>query len=185
MSTSPIRQYETFEVPVFLEDIGQEIVILAGVVAVYAVVRAHYSRHVGLAYADLEGQEVALAHRALVDVHVHGIASALLIVQGIVLDVADDVLVLGTFDDLSDNFSGEDGVFAHVLEGAAIAGFAGDVHSAAQRHVVALRAQFAADKRSVLMRGFEIPTCRAGHAGGERRGIAPILATHSDSVGGI
>src|SRR6266576_2253507 len=185
MSPSPIRHDEAFELPVLLEDIGEEIVILAGVVAVEAVVRAHDGRHVGLPYADLESEKVTLAHCSLVDVHVYGVTSTFLVVQGIVLDVADDVLVLRALDDLSNDFASQDRVLAHVLERTAIAGFAGDVHASPQRHVVTLRAQLAADQRSILMRSIQIPAGRASHARGERRRITSVLSTHSDAVGGV
>jgi hypothetical protein len=46
-------------------------------------------------------------------------------------------------NEVANQRSGQDGVFAKVLEGAPVARLAGEVHAAAEGHVVALRAQFA------------------------------------------
>ncbi len=54
------------------------------------------------------------------------------------LDVADDVLGLLALDAVADQRACEDGVFAHVLEGASVARLASQVDAAAEGHVVAL-----------------------------------------------
>ena len=77
---------------VLLQDLVEQVVVLAGVVAVDEVVGAHHRRRLGDSDGDLEGEQVGLAHGPLVEQDVHDGASGLLIVERIVLDVAHDVL---------------------------------------------------------------------------------------------
>ena len=71
---------------------------------------------------------------------------------------------------------GEDGVFAGVLEVAAVARLAGEVHAAADGHVVALRAQLAPDDLAVQVGRVGIPRCGERDDGGEQRGVAAVAA---------
>ena len=66
---------------------------------------------------------------------------------------------------IADERAGEDRIFAQIFKGAAVARFARDVRAAAERHVVALRAQFFAD---------EAPYEQA--ASGSQLAAAPMLA---------
>src|SRR4029077_15664101 len=98
---------------------------------------------------------------AFVHVHIDGIAPALLIVQGVVLDVPDHVLTLLALYPMTDHRAGENRVLAHVLERSAMARLAGQIPAAAQGHVVALRAQLTPDQRPVLLSEIDIPGRRA------------------------
>jgi hypothetical protein len=91
-----------------------------------------------------------------------------------VLDVADDVLGLFALDAVADQRAGENGVFALVFEGASVARLAGEVGAAAEGHVVALGAQFAANERAVVAGGFGVPTGGCAEVGGQRGGVAAI-----------
>ena len=64
--------------------------------------------------------------------HVAAVPSGFLIVEGIVFDVADDLLALQPLDELRDGLSGEDGVFARVFEIPSVARLAHEVHARAQ-----------------------------------------------------
>src|ERR1700722_6942888 len=88
---APIGEYESFEVPVFLQEIVEEVFVLAGIVAVETIVGAHDGGDVGLLDPDLEGEKIALSGRALVDIDVDGVAATLLIVEGVMLDIAEDM----------------------------------------------------------------------------------------------
>jgi hypothetical protein len=76
-----------------------------------------------------------------------------------VFDVADNTLRLQRLHLRAHQLAGQDRVFALILENAAVARLARQVHTAAQGHVVALIAQFRADQRAVLARQFQVP-CR-------------------------
>src|SRR5271157_252119 len=108
--------------------------------------------------ANFECQQIGLVQHALVDDGVDFIAATLLIIYGVMLDVADDVLRLLALDAIADQGSGQNRIFAHVFEGAAVARLAGYVRAAAERHVVALGAELATDQGSVFASGLRIPT---------------------------
>src|ERR1039458_3418587 len=40
--SSPVGEHESLEVPILLQNVGKEILVLAGIDAVQAVIRAHY-----------------------------------------------------------------------------------------------------------------------------------------------
>ena len=183
VGSSPIGENESLKLPVLLQKISEQILVFAGIVAVQAVVRTHHTRDIGFLDTDFEGQQVTFARRALVDGDVHRIASTLLIVQGIVLDVAKHMLCLDPPDHRSHHLARQHWVLAHVLERAAIARLASEVHSSAQRHVVALCAQFTADQRPVFESALQIPTRSARHTRGKRCRVAPILAAHTHAIG--
>src|SRR5271165_504019 len=121
----PVGYDETLESQVLFQDVGQQIFVFASIVAVHAIVGAHDGGGVRLAQTDLKGQQVGFPRRAYVDVDIHGVAPALLIVQRVVLDVADDMLRLLSFHDGTEHSAGENRVFAQVLKRPAIARLAG------------------------------------------------------------
>ena len=154
---APVGEDPALEFEVFLEDLVEEVVVLAGVVALDEVVGAHDAGGVGDGDGDLEGEEVGFAHGFLVEQNVDDVAPGLLIVEGVVLDVVHDVLGEDAFFEMTGHGSGEHGIFTGVLEVAAVAGFASDVDAAADGHVEALGAEFAADDRAVEEGGVGVP----------------------------
>ena len=183
--SAPVREHKAGELPLRLQHLVHQPVVFAGVSSVHLVVAAHDRGGMALLDADLEGQQVGLMRGALVDDGVDAVARGFLVVEGVMLDVADDVLGLGALNEPRHQVSGQDGVLAEVLEGAPIARFAGDVHAAAEGHVVALRAQFRADQLAVFVGGVRIPACRRGLVGGQRRGVAPVHAARPHAVGRV
>src|ERR1017187_6190378 len=95
--------------------------------------------------------------RPLVDNHVDFVATALLIVDGVMLDVADHMLRLLALDAIAYQGSRQNGIFAEVLEGASIARLASDVGAAAEGHVIALCTQLASNQSAVCTRGLRVP----------------------------
>ena len=185
MRRLPIRHDKPFEVPVFLQDVGQQILVFARVVSIHTVVSAHDRGWIPLAHANLERQQIAFSHRTLIDVGVDGIAPTLLIVHRVMLDVANDVLSLRSPNQRSDHSPGEDWVLAQVLKRAAIARLASQIHASAEGHIVALRSQFATDQRSILIGCIQVPTRGCGQIGGQGGGVAAILPALPHSVGGV
>ena len=109
MGGPPIRHHEARKLPISLENVVQQMRVLAGVHAIHQVVGAHDGLHIGVLDADLEGQQVALAHAPFVDLSIGGGAARLLIVQGEVLDAADHVLGLNGVDVRGGDLAGQDG----------------------------------------------------------------------------
>jgi hypothetical protein len=181
----PVGEDEAFEAEVALEDLVEEIVVFAGPVALDAVVGAHDGERVGDVERDLEGEEVGLAHGAMVEMHVDGVAKGFLIVEGVVFDVADDLVGLDAAGEVADFGAGEEWVFAGVLEVAAVARLAHEVHASADGHVVALVAEFAADDGTVEEGGVGIPGGGEAEDGGKQGGIATVAGGHADTDGGV
>ncbi len=128
---APIGNDEAGKMPTGSEHVGEQIFIFAGEVTVECVIGTHDRSRTPHFDADVKSQQITFLHGALADNYVHFIAPALLIVEGVMFNIADDVLSLLAFDSVADQCSGEDWVFAHVFEGSAVARIAGDVHAAA------------------------------------------------------
>ena len=139
----------------------------------------------GHADGDLEGEQVALAGSALVDFDVDGGAAGFLVVEGVVLDVAHDLVGLDAAGELADHGSGENGIFAGVFEVAAVAGIAGEVDAAADGHVVAHVAELAADDGAEEEEGILIPAARGAEHGGQQRGVVTALRGEANADGGV
>ncbi len=92
VSRGPVGENPALELEVLLEDLIQQVVVLAGPVAIHEVVGAHHGGGIGDSDGDLEGQQIGLAHGLLVELRVDDVASGLLIVDRVVLDVAHHVL---------------------------------------------------------------------------------------------
>ena len=54
VGSSPVGENESFEFPVVLQHVGEQIFVLAGIVSVHAVVRTHDRAYVGIQHSDLE-----------------------------------------------------------------------------------------------------------------------------------
>ncbi len=185
VGSAPVRDHEALEAPVFLEHIREGVFVLAGIVTVDGVVGAHHRAWLSDIDPNMEGQQIGLLHGPLADDHVDLVTAALLVVHDVVLDIADDMLGLLTFDPVAYQRAGQQRIFALVLKGSAIARLASQVDAAAERHVVALGAQLAANQCAIVTGRFRIPTGRRGYVGRQRGGVTPVLGTHPNPVGGV
>ena len=183
MGATPVGEDEALEVPIVLEDLVEGEVVLAGVVAVDMVVGAHDSGRVGETDGDLEGEQVSFAEGARVDDCVEGVAAGLLIVEDVVFDVSHDVVGLDAEGELANHCAGEDGIFAGVLEVAAIARLADEIDSAADGHVEALVAKLAADDGAVEEGSVRIPGRRHAEDGGKQGGVTALKSGHAYTNG--
>ena len=118
---------------------------LTGKVAVHAVIGAHDGGGFALFDADFKRQQLAFARGALADCDVDGVAAALLVVERIVLDVANDIRRLRSFDKLCNQRSRQYRIFTQILKGAAVARIARKINTPAERHVEYQCAQLTAD----------------------------------------
>src|ERR1700760_629241 len=76
-------------------------------------------------------------------------------------------------------------IFALVLKGSSVARLAGQIDPTAERHVVALSAEFPADQRAVFAGSFGIPGGGSGDVGGQGSGVTAVLGAHPDPVGSV
>ncbi len=157
MRATPIGNNEAREMEVLPKDIGEQVAVFAGEIAIHAVVRAHESAGIGNPEGDFKGAQIGFPHRALVDVGVYGVAAALLVVDGIVLQIADDVLGLHALDKVANQRAGLQRIFALVFEGTAVTRLTRKVDASAERHAIALGPQLTADQGAIFKRGLRIP----------------------------
>ena len=172
----PVGHHHAVEAPLLADDLGVEVAVLGHVLAVGEVVGVHDGADVGLADGGLEGGQIDLADGALVDDGVGVVAQELGVVAHEVLDGGADALGLHAVDVADGDVGGEEGIFAEVLEVAAVAGRAVDVDAGAEHEVDAARAGIASD--AFADAGCQIAVPRGGEAdaggigGGGEAGVA-------------
>ena len=103
--------------------------------AVVEVVGAHYGPGAALAYCGLEGGEVDLVERAVVQVAAGSGAADFLVVHREVLYARGNAVFLHTGYIGNHHLAGEERVFSHILEVAAVERGAADVYSGPQQNV--------------------------------------------------
>ena len=101
------------------------------------------------------------------------------------LDVTDHVLRLFALHQIAHHGSGQQRVFSGVLESPPVPGFARKVHASTQRHIEALRTQFAADKRAVFAGALRVPARSCCHGRRKRCRVTSIGSTVANAVGGV
>jgi len=181
MSPAPVGKHEALKAECLLQHVGQQVAVLAGPIGVDLVVGAHDRAGARILDADLEGQQVAFAHGALVENHVADVAARFLVVKRVVLDIPDDALGLQGLHLLPDEPAGQDRILAFVLEETAVARLSREVDAAAERHVESLVAQLAADECAVFVGQLGVPTGGFGNRGGQRGGVAAARRASRDS----
>ena len=129
---TPVREDESGELPFTFQHIGEKVFVLAGVIPVDGVVRAHDGARMADGNANLKRQQIAFLHGPLANDSVVLVAAALLIIHGVVLDIGNDVRGLLTLDAVADHGAGENGILTHVLKGATAAQFADQINAAAK-----------------------------------------------------
>ena len=181
----PIGDDEALKSPIFLEHVTQQIRVLARVISVDEIVGTHHRAGIRDIDADVESEQIAFLHGSFGDDHVDDIPAGFLIVDGVMLEVANDVLGLFAFHQIADHGPGEQRIFAGIFEGAAVAGFAGEIYAATERHVKTLRSQFPADQRAVFAGGLRIPTRSGRQRGWQRGGVTAVRSAIANTVGGV
>ncbi len=157
--------HEPGEAPALLEDLGLQVGVLAGEVAVDHRVGAHHRGHLGLGHGLLEGGQVDLVQGPVAHDHVvgRGIAVRLLVVGGEVLYLRHLALGLHAADLMDGEGGVEERVLGERLERPAPAGVAQDVDGGAEVDRGALAPFLLPDDRAVPARQ------RGVEGGGQRR----------------
>ena len=172
------------------EHVGQQPLVLAGVVAVHAVVRAHHRAGVAALDRELEGEQVGHSRRRGVDLRIVAFAAGLQIVQRIMLGGRDDVVRLDAGDLRTDDGPGEQRVLAAIFEIAAVARVA--QRDSTPPASITLKPDARASEpiiASALEGDVGVPGRRGRDAGGKRGALAflrrapPCVATPIAGVG--
>mmetsp|Transcript_34363 Transcript_34363/g.91249 ORF Transcript_34363/g.91249 Transcript_34363/m.91249 type:complete len:600 (+) Transcript_34363:1363-3162(+) len=146
----PVRHHEALEAHFLLEVAHEQRVILARLLAIDAVVRAHHTRDVHLVGCD-ERWVMDLPHITFVCDVVLGVAVRLLRVHHEVLGHASDALTLHAHDVLLRHYGREVGIFSRNALGVPAALLhSGDVHARPQDLIGALSLELSTDVGGVL-----------------------------------
>jgi hypothetical protein len=103
--------------------------------AIYPVIRAHHRVWISLFDADLEREKVSLPCRRGIDVGAKHRTRGFLGVQGIMLDRGDEPVALDAAYGRAGDHAGQQRIFAHIFEIAAVAGIAREVRTAREQNV--------------------------------------------------
>ncbi len=181
MSRAVVRGHEPGEAPALVERGVQQVVVLAGVLAVDGAVGAHHRGGVSQLGGGPERGQVDLVLGPLADDHIIGrrVPVGLLVVQGEVLDLGHLPLALHPVDIRHGHRGVEVRVLGVGLERAPPARVPVDVHGRAQIDHGALAALLRADDLAVL--GGEGPIPGGGQGDGRGHlGDAGQAITHPD-----
>ena len=185
VDAAPVGDDHPVERPVAFENVVQQILVVAAMLALIFIVGAHDRPGTALLDGRLEGRKVNLVQRPVTDLNVDAVAVHLLIIQREVLHAGGDAVLLHLPDIGNDHPRGEEGVLAHILEIAAVERRAVDVHAGAQQDVFLAVAGLLADGFAVEGRHFGIPRRsetrqgREGRAGVVRpAGLLPLVPQH-------
>ena len=163
MAASPVGDYHTIEAPVLLQDLVEHDIIVAVVLVLIEIVGAHDSPGTTLLHSGLESGQVDLVQGTIADDDIHLMTVFLVVVQRIVLHAGSDAFRLQSLNIRHYHPRGQEGVFAHILEVAAIERGAEDVHARAQHHtLVAIEGFFA--------QALAVETGEVGVPGGSQTG---------------
>ncbi len=170
----PVGHHDAREAPVRARHVRLQKAVLRRVDAVHEVVGGHDRAHVPFLHRGLEGGQVDLAQRALVDQRVRVVAVELGVVGGEVLDRGADALRLHAADVADRDPGGEEGVLAEVLEVAAVHGRAVDVDARSEQEMDALGAGVTADLAGDALGERGVPRGGERDAAGHGRGRAEV-----------
>ena len=170
---APVRDDEAFETPFVLEDLVQQGIILAAVLAAEPVVGPHDAQGAGFPHGRAEGRQVNLAQGPLVHLDVDPPALNLLVVGRIMLGATGDALRLLALDVADGNAGGEERVLAHILEVAAAQRRAHDVQAGPEHDVLAALLCLLADHRAIFHG--QVRVKRGGQAEGRGHGSREIV----------
>src|SRR6266849_10614547 len=122
-----VAHHPSLEAQLLLEDLGQQVRVLAAVGAVYLVVRTHDRAHLTVLYYHCERQRVDFLQRALVELSVYNVPVVLLRVHVVVLGSSNDMMTLDPLEVASGYLPGQYGILSERLEQATEDGDAGDI----------------------------------------------------------
>ena len=176
MYRAPVGHHEAGVFPVAAQHVGQQDLVLARIVAVDPIIRAHHRAGLSLGDRDLEREQVAFAQSRGVDLRIEDRATGLLAVQHEMLDRRDDVARLHATDRRAAHDPGQQRILAEIFEVTPVPGIARQVHAAGKQHVERFRARLRADHRAAGIGDRRIEAGGGGKAGRQRgRNVALAL----------
>mmetsp|Transcript_92395 Transcript_92395/g.206541 ORF Transcript_92395/g.206541 Transcript_92395/m.206541 type:complete len:240 (-) Transcript_92395:890-1609(-) len=173
MRGAPITDNVTPEAEILAQQRLQELLVLASMLAVDAVVGAHHGASARLE-RGLERLHVDLVLRTVADFNIHLLAIGLLIVVEPMLGSRDDAALLHLVHVGLRELTAEERVFARKrLEGSATQLRTDDLHIRAKQDVTTLVLELFRDRRAIALRGLRVEAAGDSDEIRELRGLAP------------
>ena len=161
--SSPVADGHKRVVPLLAQDVLHQHAVLAAIHSVDEVVARHDGAHLGVLRRVAEGRQVDLLQGTFVNIGAGVEATILHEVDGEVLHHAYHARVaLHALDIAARHLRGEPRVFAHILEVAAIARRAIDIHARAKDKLYATGTAVASQCASIIV-GQALVPCRCQH----------------------
>ncbi len=180
---APVGDDEALEAPLVAQHRGEQPVVLRGVDVVHLVVGAHDGPGLRLRDDALEGRQVDLAQRALVDIGRHAHPVGLLVVGGEVLERRADAEGLDALDQGRRELAGHDRVLGEVLEVATAQRRPLDVDARSEQDGDVVRAGLAPERRADPAQQVGVPARPERGRGGEAGGGHAVA--EPEVVGGL
>ena len=177
VSAAPVAHHHAVVVPLALEQVDEQVAVVAVVLVAVEVVGAHQAPGVTALDGGLKGRQVDLAQGAVAHGHVHLEAVFLVVVQGKVLHAGSHAVALQPLNVGHHHGRGQAGILAHVLKVAAAQRRAAHVHARAQYHVLAAVQGLLAQAAAIEPGHRRVP--RSGQAGESREGHTRVVGVAS------
>ena len=146
---------------------------MAAVLVVINIISAHDGPHLALLHGSLKGGQIDLVQGTVGYFYVYVEAVFFVVVQAIMLHTGRHTQRLHALNVGHHHGRGEEGVFAHILEVAAVKGCAVYVYARAQYHILATIQCLFAQTMAVKVREGGVP--RGSQAGKGRKGYARVV----------
>ena len=194
VATAPVADDGAVKAPLTLEDIVQQVLVVAAVLVFVKVIGTHDGPGTAFLHGRFEGRQVDFIEGTVVHDHIGRMAVDFVVVQGIVLDADGHFVALDSLDVVHGHPSGQVRVFPHILEITAAQGVAQDVQAGCQQNIFVAVAGFLSDALAVQGGHFGVPGgCQAGQGREGGAGIvrmvslAPFVPQHvgADAVGAV
>ena len=163
LCATPVADDGAIEAPFTLEDLVHKVLVVAGMLTTEEVVASHQCPGTTFANGCLESGQIDLAEGTLVAESIGGVALVLVVVERIVLHADCHALLLHALDVAHCHAAREEGVFAHILETAAIERGATDVDARTEENGLVAIACLFADGLTIAEGKIGVPGgCQAG-----------------------
>ena len=151
LHAAPVADDRSVESPFTLENVIEQILVVAAMLVLVQIVRTHYGPGTSFLYGSLEGRQVNLVQGPVIHVDIHGMAMRLLIVQGIMLHAGGNAVGLHSPDILSGHFPGEIRVLSHIFEIPSVERAPVDVHARSEKDILPAVFRLLTDADSVTL----------------------------------
>ena len=171
--TAPVGNDHAVKTPVALQNLLEQQLMVAAVLAAEFIIRPHDGPCAPLLHGSLEGGQVEFVEGTVAGLHVDVSAPQFLIVQGKMFHADGHAVLLHLLDVGHAHHAGQIGVFAHILEITAIQRRTVDVDAGTEQHVLLAVNGFLADGFTILGGHLGIPrSCQTGQ--GRKSGDAVV-----------